>query len=74
MEKIEKVIKVTPEIRAELMKRFQVSEKTIYNALTFATGGYTAKMIRLCAVELGGKFMAEVATCNDNNELKGVES
>ena len=56
----EKMIKITPEIRVELMKEFPVSEKTVYNALTFATGGYTAESIRRRAQELGGKLMQEV--------------
>ena len=42
------------------MKEFPVSEKTVYNALTFATGGYTAESIRRRAQELGGKLMQEV--------------
>lgn len=54
------MIKVTTEIRVELMKEFPVSEKTVYNALTFATGGYTAEQIRRRALELGGKLMQEV--------------
>lgn len=56
----EKLIKVTTEIRVELMKEFPVSEKTIYNALNFLTGGYTAEQIRRRAQELGGKLMQEV--------------
>ena len=56
----EKMIKITPEIRVELMKEFPVSEKTVYNALTFSTGGYTAESIRRRAQELGGKLMQEV--------------
>jgi len=55
-----KEIKVTPEIRVELMKEFPVSEKTVYNALNFLTGGYTAEQIRRRAKELGGKLMQEV--------------
>ena len=55
----EKMIKITPEIRVELLKEFPVSEKTVYNALTFATGGYTAESIRRRAQELGGKLMKE---------------
>ena len=58
----EKRIKITPEIRVELMKEFPVSEKTVYNALTFATGGYTAEQIRRRALDLGGKLMQEVTT------------
>ena len=58
---MEKMIKVTPEIRVELMKEFPVSEKTVYNALNFLTGGYAAEQIRRRAVELGGKLMQEVA-------------
>ena len=54
------MIKVTTEIRVELMKEFPVSEKTVYNALTFATGGYAAEQIRRRALELGGKLMQEV--------------
>lgn len=54
------MIKVTTEIRVELMKEFPVSEKTVYNALTFATGGYTAEQIRRRALEMGGKLMQEV--------------
>ncbi len=56
----EKMIKVTTEIRVELMKEFPVSEKTVYNALTFATGGYAVEQIRRRALELGGKLMQEV--------------
>lgn len=55
-----KMIKITPKIRVELMKEFPVSEKTVYNALTYATGGYTAEQIRRRALELGGKLMQEV--------------
>lgn len=58
--KEKKMIKITPEIRVELMKEFPVSEKTVYNALNFATGGYTAEQIRRRALELGGKLMQEV--------------
>lgn len=54
------MIKITPEIRVELLKEFPVSEKTVYNALTFATGGYTAEQIRRRALDLGGKLMKEV--------------
>lgn len=54
------MIKIIPEIRVELMKEFQVSEKTVYNVLNFATGGYTAESIRRRAQELGGKLMQEV--------------
>ena len=54
------MIKVTTEIRVELMKEFPVSEKTVYNALNFLTGGYAAEQIRRRAVELGGKLMQEV--------------
>lgn len=54
------MIKVTTEIRVKLMKEFPVSEKTVYNALTYATGGYTAEQIRRRALELGGKLMKEV--------------
>lgn len=53
-------IEVTKEVRVELMKEFPVSEKTIFNALTFATGGYAAEQIRRRALELGGKLMQEV--------------
>ena len=49
-------------IADELRKEFPVSEKTLYNALTFATGGYTAESIRRRAQELGGKLMQEVTT------------
>ena len=55
------MIKISPEIRVELMKEFPVSEKTVYNALNFLTGGYTAEQIRRRAQELGGKLMKEVA-------------
>ena len=55
---MEKMIKVTPEIRVELMKEFPVSEKTVYNALNFLTGGYAAEQIRRRTVELGGKISA----------------
>ena len=61
----EKMIKVTTEIRVELMKEFPVSEKTVYNALTFATGGYTAESIRRRAQELGGKLMQEVTDTDE---------
>lgn len=61
----EKMIKVTTEIRVELMKEFPVSEKTVYNALTFATGGYAAEQIRRRALELGGKLMREVTDTDE---------
>lgn len=57
---MEQLIKINPEIRVELMKEFPVSEKTVYNALNFLTGGYTAEQIRRRAQELGGKLMQEV--------------
>ena len=66
---VEKMIKITPEIRVELMKEFPVSDKTVYNALTFATGGYTAEQIRRRALELGGKLMQEVVP-----EMEGAEA
>ncbi len=59
---MEQLIKINPEIRVELMKEFPVSEKTVYNALNFLTGGYTAEQIRSRAQELGGKLMQEVPT------------
>lgn len=68
----EKMIKVTTEIRVELMKEFPVSEKTVYNALTYATGGYTAESIRRRAQELGGKLMQEVTA--EEAEPKSEES
>lgn len=57
---MEQQVKITPKIRVELMKEFPVSEKTVYNALNFLTGGYTAEQIRRRAQELGGKLMQEV--------------
>lgn len=54
-----KEIKVTQEIRVELMKEFPVCEKTIYNALKFETSGYTAESIRRRALELGATLMVE---------------
>lgn len=50
-----KEIKVTPEIRSQLMEEFEVSEKTVWNAIKFHTGSYTAKQIRSRAQELGGR-------------------
>ena len=64
-----KEIKVTSEIRVELMKEVPVSEKTVYNALHFETGGYTAEQIRRRAQELGGKLMQEVVP-----EMEGAEA
>lgn len=65
------MIKINPEIRVELMKEFQVSEKAVYNALTYATGGYTAEQIRRRALELGGKLMKEVT---DTDKVEGAEA
>lgn len=67
--KRKKEIKVTSKIRVELMKEFPVSEKTVYNALHFETGGYTAEQIRQRAQELGGKLMQEVVP-----EMEGAEA
>ena len=67
----EKMIKVTTEIRMELMKEFPVSEKTVYNALTYATGGYTAEQIRRRALELGGKLMQEVTDTAEGSPKDG---
>lgn len=50
-----KEIKVTPGIRSQLMQEFQVSEKTVWNAIKFHTDSYTAKQIRRRALELGGR-------------------
>lgn len=55
-----KEIKITTEIRVEILKEFCVTEKTVYNALNFLTGGYAAEQIRRRALELGGKLMQEV--------------
>lgn len=65
---MEQMIKINPDIRVELMKEFPVSEKTVYNALNFLTGGYTAEQIRRRAQELGGKLMQEVPTEANNAE------
>ena len=53
-------IKVSQEIRIELMKEFPVCEKTIWNALKYETNGYTAESIRRRALELGATLMQEV--------------
>ena len=55
-----KEIRVTKEIRERLLNDFSVSEKTVYNALKFATGGYAAEQIRHRALELGGVLMQAV--------------
>ena len=51
-----KEIRVTSEIREVLLKEFPVSGKTVYNALHYETGGYTAAQIRIRAIELGGEL------------------
>ena len=63
-----KEIKVTAEIRAELMKEFPVCEKTIWNALKFQTFGYTANEIRRRAMALDGVLM--VAKREEDEEDK----
>ena len=68
---MEQMIKITPDIRLELMKEFPVSEKTVYNALNFLTGGYTAEQIRRRAQELGGKLMQEVTDTAEGSPKDG---
>ena len=51
---MQKFIKVSPKVRVDLLKEIAVSESTLYNALNFATSGYTAESIRSRALELGG--------------------
>ena len=51
---MQKFIKVSPKVRVALLKEIAVSESTLYNALNFATSGYTAESIRRKALELGG--------------------
>ena len=67
MEK-KKEIKVTQEIRIDLMKEFPVCEKTVWNALKYETSGYTAEQIRRRALELGGTLMQEV---NEEEDAEG---
>ena len=57
-----KEIRITKEIREQLMAEFPVSEKTVFNAVKFATGGYAAEQIRRRAQELGGVLMQSVTT------------
>lgn len=63
MEK-KKEIKVTPEIRSQLIQEFHVSEKTVWNAIKFHTDSYTANQIRRRAIELGGKQWVTIEALN----------
>lgn len=48
-------IRVTKEVRKQLVKDFEACEKTVWNALKYETDSPAAKMIRKRALELGGE-------------------
>ena len=48
-------IRVTKEVREQLVKEFEACEKTVWNALKYETDSPAAKMIRRRALELGGE-------------------
>lgn len=47
-------IRVTPEGRRELERRFGVSDTFVYDSLSYKQNGETARNIRQAAVEMGG--------------------
>ena len=53
-----KKIEITPEVKAKILHEFSVSERTIWNAINYKTGGYAANQIRRRALELGGREWA----------------
>ena len=55
--KKEKVISVTPKNRKELIKKYQCSQTTVYQALRFVTNNERAEKIREDALKrFGGKL------------------
>lgn len=70
---MQRFIKVDTEVRVELLKEFTVSERTLYYALNFETGGYTAESIRRRALELGGVVWAPVEDASPSTAEGGVE-
>lgn len=51
---MKRCIKVTPEQRRELERRFDVSDTFVYESLAYNQNGETAKKIREAAIEMGG--------------------
>lgn len=58
-------IRITPQNRRELEKRFGVSDTYVYSSLDFTENGSTAKAIREAAIAMGGRYIDPdfVPTC-----------
>ncbi len=52
-----KQIKVTPEERRRLQKRFQVGGNYMLDVLSYRKDGPTARQIRRAALEMGGRYV-----------------
>lgn len=52
-----KQIKVTPEERRRLQKRFAVGENYMLDVLSYRKDGPTARKIRRAALEMGGRYV-----------------
>jgi len=52
-----KQIKVTPNERRRLQKRFAVGENYMLDVLSYRKDGPTARKIRMAALEMGGRYV-----------------
>jgi hypothetical protein len=72
MEERKKEIKVTVEIRKQLLAEFPVGDKTVYNALHYASDSYAARMIRCRALELGGCLMQQTSAEGEPKDGRSI--
>lgn len=59
MEKKERLIKVSPEVKKQIADDFKVSIKTVCSALNFETQSAKAMTLRAAAINRGGKLYVE---------------
>jgi hypothetical protein len=59
MEKKERLIKVSPEVKKQIAEDFKVSIKTVCSALNFETNSAKAITLRAAARNRGGKLLTE---------------
>ena len=63
-------INVTPQLRHELMAKFNKTRRSVYNALAYITAGDEPEAIRAYALAHGGKYTEEnfIPNCNTQHE------
>lgn len=62
-----KFIKANQELKEEIAKKFEVTTRTVENALSYKTNSLAARLYRSYALNHGGKLYQEVS--NPYNEI-----